>query len=67
MKKKHSKTGEESRFQGTILGIQAEDRAVKIEGGPVDSLHEWNARLRQRAAKLAAVHPVEEDQVMADG
>jgi len=42
LKKKHSKTGEESRFQGTVLGKPAEDRPLKIEGGPVETLTEWN-------------------------
>ena len=50
LKKKHSKTGEESRFQGTVLGKQAEDRPVKIEGGPVETLAEWNARMHERSA-----------------
>ncbi|KAI4161584.1 MAG: hypothetical protein LQ342_004725 [Letrouitia transgressa] len=43
LKKKHSKTGEEARFQGTALGIPAEDRPIRIEGGPVDSIRGWNA------------------------
>ncbi|KAL9607773.1 MAG: hypothetical protein Q9167_007342 [Letrouitia subvulpina] len=43
LKKKHSRTGEEARFQGTTLGIPAEDRPIRIEGGPVDSIRGWNA------------------------
>lgn len=46
LKKKHSKTGEESRYQGTALGIQAEEKVVRIEGGHVESIQAWEARLR---------------------
>lgn len=51
--KKHSKTGVESRFQGTILGIPSEIKPVKIEGGGPDSIEEWNRRTRERAIKAA--------------
>lgn len=54
--KKHSKTGVESRFQGTVLGVPAEPRAIKIEGGGADgadSIEEWCRRTRERAAKAA--------------
>ncbi|KAF2099314.1 hypothetical protein NA57DRAFT_55286 [Rhizodiscina lignyota] len=79
LKKKHSKTGEESRFQGSVLGIQAEDRAVKVEGGSVDSLQEWNEWAAQRASKLAIVEAGngyeaemidedhDKDQIMSEG
>ncbi|GAB7352766.1 hypothetical protein MBLNU459_g3114t1 [Dothideomycetes sp. NU459] len=50
LKKKHSKTGEESRYQGTVLGKPAEDRPIKIEGGPVDSLDEWTRHARDKLA-----------------
>ncbi|KAF2636089.1 bromodomain associated domain-containing protein [Massarina eburnea CBS 473.64] len=49
--KKHSKTGVDSRYQGTILGKPAELRAVKIEGGAVDSIEEWCRKTRERAIK----------------
>lgn len=52
--KKHSKTGVESRFQGTALGHPAEPRPVKIEGGSVDSIQEWCRKTRERSAKMAA-------------
>lgn len=52
--KKHSKTGVEARFQGTILGHPADARPIKIEGGPVDSIEEWMARTRQKNAEKAA-------------
>jgi transcription initiation factor TFIID subunit 3 len=51
--KKHSKTGVESRFQGTVLGHPSDPRPVKIEGGPVDSIQEWCRRTRENAAKTA--------------
>lgn len=48
LKKKHSKTGEEARFAGTVLGKQAEERgAVKIEGGPA-TLEAWSAQLKRK-------------------
>ena len=52
--KKHSKTGVESRFQGTVLGHPADPRPVKIEGGAVDSIQDWCQKTRERSAKLAA-------------
>ncbi|KAH7076514.1 hypothetical protein BKA63DRAFT_468231 [Paraphoma chrysanthemicola] len=51
--KKHSKTGVESRFQGTVLGVPAEPRTVKIEGAPEDSIEAWCRKTRERAAKAA--------------
>ena len=41
MKKKHGKTGNESRYQGTMLGKSAEEKSSKIEGASVDSLQVW--------------------------
>jgi len=63
LKKKHSKTGEESRFQGTVLGIPAEDRPVKIEGGPVETLQDWQQRIRDKIAKgdVASANPPKYD------
>jgi transcription initiation factor TFIID subunit 3 len=54
LKKKHSKTGEESRFQGTVLGKAAENRAIKIEGGPAESLTEWNNLMHRHSADQLA-------------
>ncbi|KAF1959071.1 hypothetical protein CC80DRAFT_490048 [Byssothecium circinans] len=51
--KKHSKTGVDSRYQGTILGKPAEPRPVKIEGGAADSIEEWCRKMRERAIKHA--------------
>lgn len=51
LKKKHSKTGEESRFQGTVLGIPAEGKPVIIEGGPFESIQAWEAMMRENNSK----------------
>ena len=48
LKKKHSKTGEESRYQGTVLGKIADEKSVRIEGGHVESIQAWEARLREK-------------------
>ena len=47
LKKKHSKTGEESRFQGTVLGKGADEKPRRIDGNSVDSIRSWENRLRQ--------------------
>lgn len=48
LKKKHSRTGEEARFQGTVLGKEMETRIVKIEGGPAESLQDWLKMTRDK-------------------
>jgi len=55
LKKKHSKTGEESRFQGTVLGKPAEDRPIKIEGGSAESVDAWIQQAARRTAKLDTI------------
>ena len=47
LKKKHSKTGEESRYQGTVLGKGADEKPVLIEGGMYESINAWEAKLRE--------------------
>jgi len=54
LKKKHSKTGEESRFQGTMLGKDFEERPVHIDGGKVDSIQAWESQLRQASGSPRA-------------
>ncbi|KAL8779186.1 MAG: hypothetical protein Q9213_007072 [Squamulea squamosa] len=51
LKKKHNKTGESSRFQGTVMGTAAEEKPIRIEGGPVESLQDWGATLRRPSLK----------------
>lgn len=62
--KKHSKTGVDSRYQGTLVGKPAELRPVKIEGGAEESIEEWCRKVREKAAK-ATVTP-RENVEMAD-
>ncbi|KAL9599993.1 MAG: hypothetical protein Q9219_003462 [cf. Caloplaca sp. 3 TL-2023] len=57
LKKKHNKTGESSRFHGTVLGTFAEDKPVRIEGGPSESLQDWAASLGQRHPDKASRRP----------
>ncbi|KAF2436615.1 bromodomain associated domain-containing protein [Tothia fuscella] len=56
MKTKHSKTGEEARFHGTILGkdLEIHARPIKIDGGP-ESIQQWHAQVRQKSAKLDTI------------
>ena len=54
LKKKHSKTGDEARYAGTVLGKAGDDRAnVKIDGGPA-SLMDWRNELKRKRADTAA-------------
>jgi transcription initiation factor TFIID subunit 3 len=65
LKKKHSKTGEGSRFMGTVLGKEGEIRTVKIDGstGMPESIEQWHERVRQRSKKLAGIR-LEKDDIM---
>ncbi|CAG7944853.1 unnamed protein product [Penicillium salamii] len=54
LKKKHSKTGEESRYAGTVLGKSAEERPIIIEGG-APSIQEWGAQIRARAPENGGI------------
>ncbi|KAJ5999761.1 hypothetical protein N7481_000170 [Penicillium waksmanii] len=47
LKKKHSKTGEESRYAGTVLGKTGEEHPVVIEGG-APSIRDWGVQVRNR-------------------
>lgn len=53
LKKKHSKTGDETRFAGSVLGKEADMRPVIIDGGP-KSIQEWQEAARQQAARSMA-------------
>ena len=48
LKKKHSKTGEESRFQGTVLGKAADTKPVLVEGGQLDSIQAWQWKMQRK-------------------
>ncbi|KAF2836257.1 hypothetical protein M501DRAFT_1019059 [Patellaria atrata CBS 101060] len=63
LKKKHSKTGEESRYQGTVLGKPADDKLVHIEGDQnAKSIHEWVNWIKERAES-----PPENGEVTEEG
>ena len=47
LKKKHAKTDEDSRYQGTILGKSAEPREIPVEGADTKSIQEWAAKRRK--------------------
>jgi len=46
LKKKHSKTGEESRFQGTTLGKDLDYKEIAIDGGSISSIGAWEDKIR---------------------
>ncbi|KZZ94502.1 bromodomain associated protein [Ascosphaera apis ARSEF 7405] len=51
LKKKHSKTGEESRYQGTAIGKDAEAHRITVEGaaeGGPRSIKQWVRQTRKR-------------------
>ena len=59
--KKHGKAEEDSRYQGTILGQDAETQTVAISGGQVSSLSEYMDQFKSRA-----VSPGEDDEAELD-
>ncbi|KAF7502589.1 hypothetical protein GJ744_005454 [Endocarpon pusillum] len=57
LKKKNNTIGDDSRYQGTTLGKEAEQATVPIVGGPVGSIHEWYSLLRSRAVSVQLSSP----------
>ncbi|QKX55278.1 uncharacterized protein TRUGW13939_02370 [Talaromyces rugulosus] len=55
MKKKHSKTGEESRYAGTVIGKDAEEHPVIIEGGAAASIGEWASQIKSQVIYAESV------------
>jgi transcription initiation factor TFIID subunit 3 len=51
LKKKYDKTGDESRYQGTLLGKASEARPVPIEGGDAATVQEWAEKVRSLKRK----------------
>ncbi|KAL7788248.1 hypothetical protein V8C37DRAFT_389013 [Trichoderma ceciliae] len=41
LKKKHSKTGDDAKWQGTIFGKCTDGNEILVEGGPLISINEW--------------------------
>ena len=61
LKKKHSKTGEETRYQGTAIGKSAEEKLLRVDGGPIESIQGWEAKLREYdLLSRANLHPTVE-------
>lgn len=56
LKKKHSKTGEESRYQGTVLGKSADEHPIVIEGG-AESIRDWSMQIKSKEAAAELVGP----------
>lgn len=56
LKKKHSKTGDDTRLQGTALGRSADTKDLVVEGGPVQRIRDWRPRLKvdQRSTNIQA-------------
>jgi len=54
LKKKQGKVGDDSRLQGTVLGVPAEDREVLVEGGPVQRIQDWRPKLEERSENMQA-------------
>lgn len=53
LKKKHSKTGDDSRLQGTVLGRPADrDKEITVEGGPVQRIQDWRPRLNEKGQHI---------------
>lgn len=57
LKKKHSKTGEESRYKGTVLGLPAEVKAVRIEGDQVESIQAWQEKMQKKETVAKSPSP----------
>lgn len=53
LKRKHGKVGDDSKWQGTVLGRSSEDRDVVVEGGPVLRIQDWRPRKRHESAQSA--------------
>ncbi|KAF2151322.1 hypothetical protein K461DRAFT_295385 [Myriangium duriaei CBS 260.36] len=49
LKRRNKPVVDEERWAGTVLGRDAEDRELLIEGGEVGSVAEWGERLRERS------------------
>lgn len=63
LKKKHNKVGDDSRLQGTVLGRQADERDVIIEGGPVAKMKDWRPRLEERSGNVRKASKVSIEKV----
>ncbi|KAG6111797.1 hypothetical protein E4U14_002275 [Claviceps sp. LM454 group G7] len=65
LKKKHSKTAEESKYTGTVIGKPLDTISeIQVEGGPVTSIDEW---IQQRRALLASANASTAPQINGHG
>lgn len=70
LKTKHNKTGDEVKYQGTILGRSAEGSEVQVEGGDVTSIEEWmllHAKMAVSKEPGTSPEDVEDVDLDADG
>ncbi|KAF5023599.1 hypothetical protein F66182_4357 [Fusarium sp. NRRL 66182] len=59
LKKKHSKTGDDAKYHGTILGRGHDTGEIQVEGGPATSITEW---ISKRSLPAASPTPEGEEQ-----
>lgn len=59
LKKKHSKTGEDAKYHGTILGRGHDTGEIQVEGGSETTIAEW---ISNRASPQSSPTPGEEQQ-----
>lgn len=65
LKKKHNKTSDDSKFQGTLLGKPGDHGEIEIEGGgEIKSIDDW---IRQRSGDLPRTSPTPEVNGNRDG
>ncbi|KLU84153.1 hypothetical protein MAPG_03198 [Magnaporthiopsis poae ATCC 64411] len=63
LKQKHSKTGEDSKFQGTLLGKCSEHGEILVEGGHFDTIQSWIDHMKKRGVMTPPPSPPQaEDQ-----
>lgn len=61
LKRRNKPVVDEERWAGTILGREAEDRDLLIEGGEVESVNEWSRRFREKNGVRRKTDDVEGD------
>ncbi|KAL7945870.1 hypothetical protein V8C42DRAFT_321794 [Trichoderma barbatum] len=64
LKKKHSKTGDDAKWQGTIFGKFTDGNEILVEGGPITSISEW---ISQRAPETHSPPNTTEEQEQKNG
>ncbi|KAL8709238.1 MAG: hypothetical protein Q9220_005981 [cf. Caloplaca sp. 1 TL-2023] len=65
LKKKHNKTSESSRFHATVLGDSTEEKVIRIEGGPSETLNDWGTTLRKQSLRRGTSTPSQDDSVLS--